>query len=57
MKMVIDYLTEYGEMTDEDLQELLNIKKTRAYLLASQMNENGLIDIIGRGAAKKYKLK
>ena len=57
MKMVIDYLNEYGEMTEEDLQELLNIKKTRAYLLARQMNENGLIDIIGRGAAKKYKLK
>ncbi|MBS5003062.1 RNA-binding domain-containing protein [Holdemania filiformis] len=47
MKTVIDYLAEYGEMTDEDLQELLNIKKTRAYLLARQMNENGLIDIIG----------
>lgn len=57
MKTVIDYLAEYGEMTDEDLQELLNIKKTRAYLLARQMNENGLIDIIGRGAAKKYLLK
>ena len=57
MKTVIDYLAEYGEMTDEDLQELLNVKKTRAYLLARQMNENGLIDIIGRGAAKKYKLK
>ena len=57
MKTVMDYLAEYGEMTDEDLQELLNIKKTRAYLLARQMNENGLIDIIGRGAAKKYKLK
>lgn len=57
MKTVMDYLAEYGEMTDEDLQELLNIKKTRAYLLARQMNENGLIDIIGRGAAKKYRLK
>lgn len=57
MKTVLDYLAEYGEMTDEDMQELLNIKKTRAYLLARQMNENGLIDIIGRGAAKKYKLK
>ena len=44
-------------MTDEDLQELLNIKKTRAYLLARQMHENGLIEIIGRGAAKKYRLK
>lgn len=57
MKTVMDYLAEYGEMTDEDLQELLNIKKTRAYLLARQMHENELIDIIGRGAAKKYKLK
>ena len=57
MKTVIDYLAEYGEMTDEDLQELLNVKKTRAYLLARQMNENGLIEIIGRGAGKKYKLK
>ena len=57
MKTVLDYLSEYGEMSDEELQELLNIKKTRAYLLARQMNENGLIEIVGRGAAKKYKLK
>lgn len=57
MKTVTDYLAEYGEMTDEDLQELLNIKKTRAYLLARQMCENGLIEIIGRGTSKKYKLK
>lgn len=57
MKMVMDYLTEYGEITDDELQELLNIKKTRAYLLVRQMDENGLIDIIGRGAAKKYRLK
>ncbi|MDO4265566.1 MAG: hypothetical protein Q4C63_03770 [Eubacteriales bacterium] len=57
MKVVKDYLAEYGEMTDEELQELLNIKKTRAYLLAREMNENGLIDIIGRGSGKKYKLK
>lgn len=57
MKTVMDYLAEYGEMTDEDLQELLNIKKTRAYLLARQMNESGLIEIVGRGVAKKYKLK
>mgnify|MGYP002610539885 CR=1 FL=1 len=57
MKTVMDYLAEYGEMTDEDLQELLNIKKTRAYLLSRQMNENGLIDIIGRGAGKRYRLK
>ena len=57
MKVVLDYLSEYGEMTDEELQELLNIKKTRAYLLTRQMNEAGLIEIEGRGAGKKYKLK
>ena len=57
MKAVIDYLAEYGEMTEDDLQELLNIKKTRAYLLSRQMFENGLIDIVGRGSAKKYVLK
>ena len=54
---VLDYLTEYGEMSDEDLQELLNVKKTRAYLLTRQMHENGPIQIVGRGAEKKYKLK
>lgn len=57
MKTVVDYLSEYGEMSDEDLQELLSIKKTRAYLLARQMNEDGLVDIIGRGTGKKYRLK
>lgn len=56
MKTVLDYLGEYGEMTDEDLQELLDVKKTRAYLLARQMNEKGLIEIVGRGAGKKYTL-
>lgn len=38
-------------------KNLLNIKKAKAYRIAHQMNENGLIEIIGRGAGKKYKLK
>lgn len=57
MKTVLDYLGEYGEMNEEELQELLNIKKTRAYLLMRKMHESGLIDIIGRGETKKYKLR
>ena len=57
MKIVLDYLKEYGEMRDEELQELLHIKKTRAYLLTRQMNEEGLIEVVGRGAEKKYRLK
>ena len=57
MMVVMDHLSEYGEMTDAELQELLDIKKTRAYLLARQMNENGLIETVGRGRWKKYRLK
>ena len=57
MKMVLDYLAEYGEMSDEDLQELLNIKKTRAYLLSRQMSEMGLIEVIGKGSSKRYRRK
>ena len=57
MKIVLDYLKEYGEMRDEELQELLHIKKTRAYLLTRQMSEEGLIEVVGRGAEKKYRLK
>ena len=56
MKTVLEYLKEYGEMRDEELQELLHIKKTRAYLLTRQMSEEGLIEVVGRGAEKKFKL-
>lgn len=56
MKTVLDFLAEYGEMTDEDFQELLGVKRTRAYVLAKQMYEAGLIDMTGRGAAKRYRL-
>ena len=57
MKTILDYLYEYGEITDEEIQELLNIKRARSYLLSRHMNEIGLIETIGRGHTKKYKLK
>ena len=57
MKVVIDYLSEYGEIGEEELQELLNVKRTRAYLIARQMIEQGLIECSGRGANKRYYLK
>ena len=37
MKAVLGYLNEYGELSDEELQELLNVKRTRAYLLMRQI--------------------
>ena len=57
MKVVIDYLSEYGEIGEEELQELLNVKRTRAYIIAGQMIEQGLIECSGRGANKRYYLK
>lgn len=57
MKRVMDYLAEHGEITDENLQKLLDVKKTRSYQLARQMKEEGLIEITGRGMYKKYTLK
>lgn len=57
MELVLDYLREYGEVSDEGLQELLNVKRTRAYLLARQMTEAGLIERSGRGTAKRYRLQ
>lgn len=57
MKIVLEYLSEYGEISEEELQELLNIKRTRAYLVARQMCEANLIIATGRGIYKKYRLK
>lgn len=58
MKVVLDYLAEYGEMGEETLKELLNMKRTCTYLVAHQMMERGLIESSSssRGAAKRYRL-
>ncbi|MCM1167916.1 MAG: putative DNA binding domain-containing protein [Ruminococcus sp.] len=56
-EIVIDYLNKYGEITESKLQELLDIKKTRAYTLAREMCEAGLLSVSGRGNDKKYTLK
>lgn len=57
MQLVLDYLSEYGEMNDEELQELLNVKKPCAFLISRQMVENGFIQIEGHGSKRIYRLK
>lgn len=56
MQQVLDYINSNGQITEEEISNLLNIKKTRTYLLTRQMIENGLIKIDGRGKDKVYKL-
>jgi len=54
MQKILDYIEEYGQITDQKIQELLGLKKTRAFILTKQMREAGLIRAEGRGSEKKY---
>ena len=57
MKKVLDYISVHGQITDEAIQTLLGIKKTRAFDLMKQMRNMGLIRVVGRGAEKQYFIK
>ena len=57
MQEVLDYLAQYGSLTEDELMDLLNIKKTRAYIIGKQMADMELVDILGRGKDKKYTLR
>ena len=57
MKAIMNHITEHGQITDEEIQDLLTLKKTRAFTLAKQMRELGLIYVDGRGVNKRYRLK
>ncbi len=54
MQSVLNYIEENGKITDLEIQNLLNIKKTRAFTLAKDMRAQGLIQVIGRGETKAY---
>lgn len=54
MQIVLDYLSEYKEISEQELQNLLQIKRTRAYTLTRQMADMKLIKILGRGIDKKF---
>lgn len=54
MQKILDYVEENGQITDIEIQELLGLKKTRAFTLAKQMRDEGLIRAVGRGTEKRY---
>jgi ATP-dependent DNA helicase RecG len=56
MQTILDYLNKHMTITNDGIMVLLNLKRTRAYLIAKQMLERGLIDSHGRGQGKVYKL-
>ena len=54
MQRVMDCILENPDITDSELQAALEIKQSRLYILANQMKNMGLIEIVGRGSSKKY---
>jgi len=55
-ELILSYLEQHEEVTDEKIQELLNVKKTRAFVVTKQMLDRGLIKVIGRGVSRKITL-
>ena len=56
MQIIVDHLRQNQSLTENQLMELLHVKRTRAYIITKQMAELGLISIIGRGKDKKFVL-
>ena len=54
MQMVMDKMRANPKITDTELQETLQIKRTRFYTLISQMTDMGIISVTGRGKNKRY---
>ena len=54
MQKILDFIDEKGGITDLEIQELLDLKKTRAFILAKKMRDEGMIRTLGRGDGKMY---
>ena len=52
MQKILDYIDENGKIIDLEIQELLGLKKNRAFTLAKQMRDERQIKVIGRGSQK-----
>lgn len=55
-KSIINYLAAHGEMTELDVQKLLDVKKTRAFNIIKGLREMHLVETVGKGADKKIVL-
>ncbi|KIR03164.1 ATP-dependent DNA helicase [Lachnospiraceae bacterium TWA4] len=56
MQQILEFIKEHGEIRELDIQDLLGVKQTRAYIVAKQMRDLGVIRVLGRGKNKIYKL-
>ena len=56
VQTLLEYLEKHHEASDENIQELLGIKRTRTFDLVKQMTDAGMIKVEGRGKNKKITL-
>ena len=56
-EMLVSYLKQNGSITDDEMQSLLDVKKSRAYSIIKSMKEKGIIVTSGRGSDRKHYLK
>lgn len=56
-QLIIDYIKKNGSITDKKIQDMLGVKKSRAYNIVKSMRDKGMIETKGRGNDKKHYLK
>lgn len=52
--LIMSYIKIHGEITNEQVQVLLDIKRTRAFIILKQMTEAGILNARGRGDRRRY---
>lgn len=56
MKLILQRVKQEGRIDEKEIAELLGVKKTRAYSVAKQLRDLGVVKVVGRGANKYYTL-
>ena len=56
-QIIVDYAKKKGFITDDEIQSILGIKKSRAYLIIKSMKDKNILVTHGRGNERKHYLK
>jgi len=54
---ILNYIRQHGQILEEDIEKLFGVRSTRAYKIAKDLCDAGILLKIGRGKTKKYIIK
>lgn len=54
METILNYIANYGEVSLSKVQDILGVKKTRAYIIMKQLVDANVVKKLGRGKNQKY---